>query len=75
MRRTGLHDILSGCITELETGPTLPEASREAMTTADVQRFVDENKKHPDVSVELLDAICGEVATLMKGQRFSFDLD
>ena len=35
--------------------------------------FVDEIKKHPDVSVALLDAVRGEVATLMHGQRFSFD--
>ena len=28
-----------------------------------------------DVSVALLDAIRGEVATLMQGQRFSFDFD
>ena len=40
------------------------------LTAADVQMFVDE---HPDVSVALLDAVRGEVATLMHGQRFSFD--
>ena len=37
--------------------------------------FVDEIKKHPDVSVSLFDAVRGEVATLMQGQRFSFDFD
>ena len=37
--------------------------------------FVDEIKKHPDVSVALLEAFRGEVATLMQGQRFSFDFD
>ena len=37
--------------------------------------FVDEIKKHPDVSVALLDAVRGEVATLMQGQRFNFDFD
>ena len=42
---------------------------------ADVQMFVDEIKKHPYVSVALLDAVRGEVATLMQGQRFSFDFD
>ena len=40
-----------------------------------MQIIVDEIKKHPDVSVELLDAVRGEVATLMQGQRFSFDFD
>ena len=53
----------------------LAEASQEAVTAADVQMFVDEIKKHPDVSVALLDAVRGEVATLMQGQRFSFDFD
>ena len=32
--RNGLHDIVSGCITELETGLPLPEASQEAVTAA-----------------------------------------
>ena len=45
------------------------------LTPADVQMFVDEIKKHPDVSVALLDAVRGEVATPMHGQRFSFDFD
>ena len=49
--------------------------SSHGLTAADVQMFVDEIKKHPDVSVALLDAIRGEVATLMQGQRFSFDFD
>ena len=49
--------------------------SSHGPTAADVQIFVDEIKKHPDVSVALLDAIRGEVATLMQGQRFSFDFD
>ena len=40
-----------------------------------MQMFVDGIKKHPHVSVELLDAVRGEVATLMQGQRFSFDFD
>ena len=39
--------------------------SSHGLTAADVQMFVDEIKKHPDVSVELLDAVRGEVATLM----------
>ena len=34
VRRNGLYDIVSGCITELETGPSLPEASQEAVTAA-----------------------------------------
>ena len=45
------------------------------MTAADVQSFVDEIKKHPDVSRDLLDAVRSEVAQLMQGQRFSFDFD
>ena len=49
--------------------------SSHGLTAADVQMFVDEIKKHPDVSVALLDAVRGEVATLMQGQRFSFDFD
>ena len=53
----------------------LPGGSQEAVTAADPQMFVDEIKKHPDVSVALLDAVRGEVATLIQGQRFSFDFD
>ncbi len=49
--------------------------SSHCLTAADVQMFVDEIKKHPDVSVALLDVIRGEVAALMPGQRFSFDFD
>ena len=49
--------------------------TNHGLTAADVQMFVDEIKKHPDVSVALLDAVRGEVATLMQGQRFSFDFD
>ena len=45
------------------------------LTAADVQMFVDEIKKHPDISVALLDAVRGEVSILMHGQRFSFDFD
>ena len=49
--------------------------SSHGLTAADVQMFVDEIKKHPDFSVALLDVVSGEVATLMQGQRFSFDFD
>ena len=49
--------------------------SSHGLTAADVQIFVDEIKTHPDVSVALLDDVRGEVATLMQGQRFSFDFD
>jgi hypothetical protein len=49
--------------------------SSHGLTAADVQMFVDEIKKHTDVSVALLDAVRGEVARLMQGQRFSFDFD
>ena len=45
------------------------------LTAADVQSFVDEIKKHPDVSRDLLDAVRSEVAQLMQGQRLSFDFD
>ena len=45
------------------------------LTAADVQMFVDDFNMHPDVSVALLDAVRGEVATLMQGQRLSFDFD
>ena len=45
------------------------------LTAADVQSFVDEIKKHPEVSRDLLDAVRSEVAQLMQGQRFSFDFD
>ena len=45
------------------------------LTAADVQSFVDEIKKHPDVSRDLLDAVRNEIAQLMQGQRFSFDFD
>ena len=45
------------------------------MTAADVQSFVDEINKHPDVSRDLLDELRSEVAQLMQGQRFSFDFD
>ena len=49
--------------------------SKRGLTALDVQMLVDEIKKHPDVSVALLAAVRGEVATLMQGQRFSFDFD
>lgn len=49
--------------------------SSHGLTAADVQSFVDEIKKHPDVSRDLLDAVRGEVGKLMQGQRFSFDFD
>ena len=49
--------------------------SSHGLTAADVQVFVDEIKKHPEVSAEHLDEIRGEVAKLMQGQRFSFDFD
>ena len=49
--------------------------TKHGLTAPDVQMFVDEIKKHPDISVALLDAVREEVATLMQGQRFSFDFD
>ena len=49
--------------------------SSHGLTAADVQVFVDEIKKHPEVSAELLEEIRGEVAKLMQGQRFSFAFD
>ena len=41
----------------------------------DFQVFVIDIKKHPDVSLGFLDAVCGEVATLVQGQQFRFDFD
>ena len=43
------------------------------LTAAKMQRFVDEIKKHPDLSGVLLDAVRVEIATLMQGHRFSGD--
>ena len=45
------------------------------LTAADVQTFVDEIKRHPDVSMALLQELRSEVNRLMQGQRFSFDFD
>ena len=49
--------------------------SSHGMTAADVQTFVDEIKRHPDVSTALLQELRSEVNRLMQGQRFSFDFD
>ena len=49
--------------------------SSHGLTAADVQSFVDEIKKHPEVSGALLDQIRSEIGQLMQGQRFSFDFD
>ena len=49
--------------------------SSHGLTAADVQSFVDEIKKHPEVSAALLAEIRAEVSKLMQGQRFSFDFD
>ena len=49
--------------------------SSHGLTAADVQMFVDEIKKHPDVSGALLEEVRAEVGQLMQGQRFSFDFD
>ena len=43
------------------------------LTSADVQSFVDEIKRHPEVSGALMDEIRSELARLTPGQRFSFD--
>ena len=45
----------------------------QVFTAADLRMFVDEIKKQPDLSMALLDAVRGEVATLMEGQLLSFD--
>ena len=63
------------CLLETFRGKVDSRVSSDGLTAADVQMFVDEIKKHPDVSVALLDAVRVEVATLMQGQRFSFDFD
>ena len=49
--------------------------SSHGLTAADVQSFVDEIKKHPEVSAAFLVEIRSEVGKLMQGQRFSFDFD
>ena len=49
--------------------------SSHGLTAADVQSFVDEIKKHPEVSAALLEEIRTEVGKLMQAQRFSFDFD
>ena len=49
--------------------------TNHGLTASDVQSFVDEIKKHPDVSRELLEEVRSEVGRLMQGQRFSFDFD
>ena len=56
-------------------GKVDPWITNHGLTAVDVQMSVNEIKKHPGVSVALPDAVRGEVATLMKGQRFSFDFD
>ena len=63
------------CLLETFRGKVDSRISSHGLTAADVQIFVDEIKTHPDVSVALLDAVRGEVVTLMQGQRFSFDFD
>ena len=63
------------CLLETFRGKVDSRISSHGLTAADVQMFVDEIKTHPDVSGALLDAVRGEVATLMQGQRFSFDFD
>jgi len=45
------------------------------LTAADVETFVDEIKKNPEMSKALLEEIRGEVGKLMQGQCFSFDFD
>ena len=63
--------------TLLETFRSKVEAkiTNHGLTAADVQVFVNEIKKHPEVSTSLLQEIRGEVGMLMKGQRLSFDFD
>ena len=56
-------------------GKVDPWITNHGLTAVDVQMSVNEIKKHPGVSVALPDTVRGEVATLMKGQRFSFDFD
>ena len=63
------------CLLETFRGKVDSRISSHGLTAVDVQMFVDEIKKHPDVIVALLDAVRGEVASLMQGQRFSFDFD
>lgn len=63
--------------TLLETFRSKVEAkiTNHGLTAADVQGFVNEIKKHPEVSAVLLEEVRSEVNKLMQGQRFSFDFD
>ena len=63
--------------TLLETFRSKVEAkiTNHGLTAADVQGFVNEIKKHPEVSTALLEEVRSEVNKLMQGQRFSFDFD
>ena len=47
----------------------------QGLIVVDFQVFVIDIKKHPDVSLAFLDAVCEEVATLMQGQQLRFDFD
>ena len=63
------------CLLETFRGKVDSRISSHGLTAVDVQMFVDEIKTHPEVSVALLDAVRGEVVTLMQGQRLSFGFD
>ena len=45
------------------------------MRAGDVQNFINETKRNPEVSTAQLDEIRREVGQLMQGQRVSFDFD
>ena len=47
----------------------------QGLTSADVQSFVEEIKRHPEVSGALMDEIRAELSRLTPGQRFSFVFD
>ena len=63
--------------TLLETFRSKVEAkiTNHGLTAADVQGFVNEIKRHPEVSSVLLEEVRSEVNKLTQGQRFSFDFD
>ena len=56
-------------------GKVHSKITSHGLTASDVQTFVDEIKRHPEVSTALLEEVRGEVGQLMQGQRFSFVFD
>ena len=64
-------------IASLETSRSKLESRNRShgMRAGDVQNFINETKRNPEVSTAQLDEIRREVGQLMQGQRVSFDFD